>query len=65
MQKAGIHGQASRKTVVCPFPFYSLTAAPDGIVSVCCSDWQRKLVIGDLTRQSLMEVWNGETLRTF
>ena len=32
---------------------------------MCCSDWQRKLVIGDLTKQSLLEVWNGEPLRTF
>lgn len=65
LQRAGIHGQASRDTVVCPFPFYSLTIAPDGIASVCCSDWQRRLVIGDLTRQSLTEIWNGEALRTF
>lgn len=65
LRKIGMHGQASRETTVCPFPFYSLIVNPDGLVTVCCSDWQRKLVIGDLTKQSLLEVWNGEPLRTF
>lgn len=65
IQQIGGHGQALRETKVCPFPFYSPSVAPDGVVTVCCSDWQRKLVIGDLMRQSLLEVWNGEPLRTF
>lgn len=65
LQQIGGHGQALRKTTVCPFPFYSLMINPDGIVTACCADWQRKLVLGDLTRQSLLEVWNGEPLRTF
>lgn len=64
-QQAGLHGQAIREIKVCPFPFYSLTIAPDGVVNVCCSDWRRKLVIGDLKRQSLMDIWNGELLRKF
>lgn len=65
LQKTGMHGQAARETRVCPFPFYSLIINPDGEVTLCCSDWQRKLVVGDLTRQSLLEVWNGEPLRKF
>ena len=65
LQQIGGHGQALRETKVCPFPLYSLSVAPDGSAVVCCSDWQRKLVIGDLTKQSLLEVWNGEPLRTF
>ena len=65
LQQTGIHGQVSHEIKVSPFPFYSPSVAPDGIVTVCCADWQRKLVVGDLTRQSLLEVWNGESLRTF
>lgn len=65
LQQISAYGQALREVKVCPFPFYSLTIAPDGIATVCCSDWRRKLVVGDLNRQSLMEVWNGETLKKF
>ena len=66
IQKAGVHGQQlSQERKVCSFPLYSLSITPDGSAVVCCSDWQRKLVIGDLTKQSLLEVWNGEPLRTF
>lgn len=65
LQQIGGHGQALRETKVCPFPLYSLSVTPDGSTVVCCSDWQRKLVVGDLTKQSLLEVWNGEPLRIF
>ena len=65
LQSFGGHGQALRETTVCPFPFYSLLINPDGTVAACCADWQRRLVLGDLMRQSLLEVWNGEPLRTF
>ena len=65
LRQIGMHGQASRETTVCPFPFYSLIINPEGTVTVCCADWQRKLVIGDLTQKSLLEVWNGKILRAF
>nr|WP_325179362.1 radical SAM/SPASM domain-containing protein [uncultured Oscillibacter sp.] len=65
LQQMGVHGQTPQVARVCPFPFYSLTIAPDGIANVCCSDWRRKLVIGDLKRQSLMDVWKGDLLKKF
>lgn len=63
--RQGIYGQKVRPVQVCPFPFYSFTIAPDGIVTVCCSDWERKLIVGDMNKQSLREVWNGDTLKRF
>ena len=65
LQQIGVHGQALREIKVCPFPLYSLVITPDGIATVCCSDWKRKLVIGDLNRQSLKEVWDGDVLKKF
>lgn len=52
-----------RKKEVCPFPFYSLIIHSDLNVSVCCVDWEKKLVIGNLKQNSLLEIWNGERLR--
>ena len=34
----------------------------DGLVSSCFLDWGRKLVIGDVRRQSMKEIWNSERM---
>ena len=55
---------AQRDTVqVCPYLFYSLCVNSDGTVSACLMDWNHQLLIGDLKRQSLLEIWNGQELR--
>lgn len=61
----GVHGQVVRNVNVCPFPFYSLIINPDGEVTVCCADWKRKLIVGDLKTESMKEIWNGKKLRDF
>ncbi len=61
----GLHGQKIQNVMVCPYPFYSLLINPDGEVTVCCADWKRKLVVGDLTKQSMTEIWHGKALRDF
>lgn len=63
--KKGVHGQEIKKVMVCPFPFYSLIINPDGEVTVCCADWKRKLIVGDLKVESLREIWRGQTLYDF
>ncbi|MFI3214838.1 MAG: SPASM domain-containing protein [Eubacteriales bacterium] len=65
MGGGGIHGQKIQNVTVCPFGFYSCIINSDGEVTVCCADWKRKLVIGDLKVQSFQEIWNGEILREF
>jgi hypothetical protein len=37
----------------------------DGQVSVCCVDWSYGTIVGDLTKTSLTEIWNGTALREF
>lgn len=61
----GMHGQEVRNVEVCPFPFYSLIINSDGEVTVCCADWKRKLVVGNLKKETLKEIWNGDRLRNF
>lgn len=61
----GIHGQKIEKVNVCPFPFYKLIINPDGEVTLCCADWKRKLVVGNLSNESFERIWNGTTLREF
>jgi radical SAM protein with 4Fe4S-binding SPASM domain len=53
------------KKEVCPFPFYTLVIHSDLKVSVCCVDWNKKAVVGDLRKNSLQEIWNGSELHEF
>lgn len=54
-----------KERYACPIPWYSLAINWDGDVSVCCVDWARRAVVGDVRKESLSAVWNGEKLRQF
>jgi len=32
----------------------------DGKVVLCCMDWRREVILGDLNNQSIHEIWNGK-----
>jgi len=51
-----------RDRIVCPYPFYSMAVNFDGTVSVCCADWSHGTVVGDVRKNSLLEIWKGEGL---
>lgn len=49
------------------FPCYrqwlTFTALWDGRVSLCCADFDGKVVLGNLREQSIEEIWNSEAYR--
>lgn len=47
----------------CMWPFVALWIGPALEVFQCCSDYDRSVIIGDLNRQGLMEIWNADSLR--
>jgi radical SAM protein with 4Fe4S-binding SPASM domain len=53
------------KKQVCPFPFYTLVVHADLRVSVCCVDWAKEAVVGDLRQETLAQIWRGEKLKAF
>lgn len=58
----GIYQQPVTPTNTCPYIFYSCSVNADGLVSSCFLDWGRKLVIGDVRRQSLKSIWNSDLM---
>lgn len=46
----------------CGFPFQRLVIAHDGRVAPCCVPWNDTLFVGDVNKQSLLEIWNGAEL---
>ncbi|MDA9776188.1 radical SAM protein [Paracoccaceae bacterium] len=64
-QDVGIYGQEVKEVDACPYPFYSMSINSDGVVSLCFLDWSRKLVIGDVKRQSVKEVWQSTEMKKY
>jgi len=54
-----------KKYKPCIFPWRSMSVAWDGTVVGCCIDMEKKLVLGDLNCQSVLDVWNGEPMMEF
>jgi len=62
----GYYGKPIGEPVkVCTLPFYNLTINHKGIVSACSIDWEEKTNLGDVTKETLYEIWNGQKLRDF
>lgn len=47
----------------CILPFKQIVIRPDGKVSLCCNDPLGKSTLGDLTKESILEVWMGEKFK--
>jgi radical SAM protein with 4Fe4S-binding SPASM domain len=58
----GIYNNPIKEVDTCPYIFYSMAVNSDGSVSLCFLDWARKLPIGDVRTQSLLEIWQGEEM---
>ena len=64
--RTGIDGKSKLKEIqICPQPFKGLAINFDGTASVCCVDWSHGTIVGDLKKESLMDIWNGPKLREF
>ena len=61
-QEVSLYGQQIKEVTVCPYVFYSFSINSDGSVSACFLDWSRKLIIGDVKHESVMNIWKGSRL---
>jgi radical SAM protein with 4Fe4S-binding SPASM domain len=59
-----LFGNAIKPVRVCPYIFYQMTVHATGQVSTCFVDWDRKNIIGDVRKESLVDIWNGQRLKT-
>jgi radical SAM protein with 4Fe4S-binding SPASM domain len=50
---------------VCREPFYGFAIHVDGNVVPCDRDWSGENVMGNIFKQDVMEIWNGEPFREF
>lgn len=60
-----IDGMDDKPKKICPFPFISCVIKSNGTVCCCCVDWTNMTQIGDLRKESLLDIWNGQKLYEF
>lgn len=46
----------------CPHPWRRLTITSIAIALMCCADWDIKYGVGDCTKQTIKEIWNGQPI---
>ena len=54
--------KVGRKYVPCTFLWYSLSIKWDGTVVPCCVDLAGDMPLGDVRKESLLKIWNGQRL---
>lgn len=54
----------SRLKSACMYPFEQFVVRPDGKVSLCCNDATGKMTLGDLNKEKVLDVWNGDKFNT-
>lgn len=53
---------SSNNTHACVLPFQELNIWADGKAVLCCEDWNEEYVVGDLSKESLKDIWHGTAL---
>jgi radical SAM protein with 4Fe4S-binding SPASM domain len=53
------------QTEICFQPFKGFTITPEGYVSACVLDYSKDLIVGDMNKKSLKEIWEGEVYKAF
>jgi radical SAM protein with 4Fe4S-binding SPASM domain len=58
-------GTPRNEKIACPLVLYMMTVNSNGKISVCNDDWMQAHNIGDVNKESLINIWNGERFRNF
>lgn len=64
-QKTYMERALYKERKACRYPFTHLTIRSNGDVSICCTDWSRSTVVGNINEQSLLEIWESKRLYDF
>lgn len=56
--------KGNERVVSCTFPWYSLTIFYDGRVFLCPQDFEGKICLGNLNKNRINEIFNGEIIKS-
>ena len=58
-------GLPNREKIVCPWPLYQMSVNWNGTVQPCNEDWSWVNILGDASKDSLIDIWNSKERREF
>lgn len=50
---------------ICKHPWMTMTVKSNGEATMCMEDFNNEIILGDLHKQSLKEIWNGKAYEEF
>ena len=56
---------SDRPIRICDLLYHKMYVLYNGDVVLCCMDWRRQVVMGNVDTQSLREIWQGEKYQHF
>ncbi len=62
-ERAVVSQEEKQNNYCCPQLWQRMFVHPDGVVTPCCIDSARELVMGNIHDKSAAEIWQGETYR--
>ncbi len=64
--RTDFHGTKSvHWSEICKHPWMSMTIKSNGEAAMCMEDFNNEIVLGDVKKESLSAIWNGERYQTF
>ena len=63
LKEVGVTALKEPLKKICFYPFYQTLIDYDGSVLLCCHDWDRKLISGNVKEKSIIDIWNSNVLR--
>ena len=58
------YGDDVKRVDVCAVPFYILSVLSNGDVSACCNSNDSSFTLGNISKDSVLELWNSEKLKS-
>lgn len=62
VEDKNINRHMTCKRMPCSRLWYNLTVLNSGDVVICCVDYDGEVIIGDIRKQSISEIWTGEKI---
>lgn len=56
------HAKIKGDQKACALPFYQMIIKANGDVAPCCVAWDQTLNVGNIMKESLLDIWHGERL---
>lgn len=63
IEGSGYLGMEAKRTY-CGYPSRRIVVSSTGLCYPCCIDLHQEMPVGDINKESLEEIWNGEKMQT-